>query len=142
MTSIYGLCSIVAACNGMHLFPAHAWGRKFSAICKWSNVASEAAGGVGFSTMSLSGITENILNKIMMDSYQTVPTIVPDICWERDTNDFKPFKSYRLTAAGIMKALTAVGELANITLQDETYSKINSASLGVVQGDRPRRSDQ
>ena len=34
-------------------------------------------GGVGYSTMSLSGLTENILNKSMLQAYGTVPSVVP-----------------------------------------------------------------
>jgi hypothetical protein len=62
-----------------------------------------AADGGGFSTMSLSGITENILNKAMLEAYGNVESVVSDICYETDTNDFKSFKRYRLTGSGALQ---------------------------------------
>ena len=81
--------------------------------------------------MSLSGITENILNKIMMDSYQTVPDNRPrHLLGTRRTTFCRSVHALpdgRWNTA----SLTAVGELANITLQDETYSN-QLGTLGVV----------
>jgi hypothetical protein len=80
------------------------------------------AHGAGFSTMSLSGITENILNKAMLEAYGSVPSVVPDIAYETDTPDFKQFKRYRLTAAGSMKEIGNTGTLENMSFQDESYA--------------------
>lgn len=87
-----------------------------------ANPMIRASSSAGFSTVSLSGITENIMDKAMLEQYNMWPTIVPDICYERDTNDFKPFKVYRLTAAGGFQPLGPGGELKNFGLQDESYS--------------------
>lgn len=76
----------------------------------------------GFATMSLTGITENILNKAMLQAYGDVPSVVPEIAYETDTNDFKTFKRYRLTASGNMQPVGQDGELKSISLQDESYS--------------------
>lgn len=86
-----------------------------------ANQQIRAAGGT-FSTMSLSGITENILNKMMLEAYLLQNSVVSDIAYERDTTDFKPFKVYRLTASGDLVPLGPTGELANFSLQDESYS--------------------
>jgi hypothetical protein len=76
----------------------------------------------GFSTMSLSGITENILNKAMLEAYGSVDSVVSDICYETDTNDFKQFKRYRLTGSGAFQDVGPDGELKNMSLQDESYA--------------------
>ncbi len=81
-----------------------------------------ASSSAGFSTMSLTGITENIMNKAMLEQYGLQVSIVSDIAYERDTNDFKPFKVYRLTASGDFQPLGPGGELKNFSLQDESYS--------------------
>lgn len=121
--SIYGLCSLIAAAHGVRLPSPRMDGDVLAAMQRIERQLDiEADGGSGaISTMSLSGITENILNKAMMEAYGTVDSVVSDICFETDTNDFKQFKRYRLTASGVMSALGAAGELKAISLQDESY---------------------
>ncbi len=83
--------------------------------------AIQASSGAGFSTVSLTGITENILYKAMLESFGLQTSVVQDIAYERDTNDFKPFKVYRLTASGDFLPIGPTGELKNFSLQDESY---------------------
>lgn len=85
-------------------------------------VFASGAGGGGFSTMSLTGITENILYKSMLEMYKLQASIIPDICYERDTQDFKPFKVYRLTASGDLAPVGPAGQIESISLQDASYS--------------------
>lgn len=80
-----------------------------------------ASSGAGFSTMSLTGITENILYKSLLEAYGLQVSVVSQIAYERDTNDFKPFKVYRLTASGDFQPLGPGGELKAFSLQDESY---------------------
>ena len=75
----------------------------------------------GYSTVTLLGITENLMNKMVLVGYDEVPSVVEDICWQRDTNDFKPFKSYRMTGSGRMQLVSDSGELKSMGLQDESY---------------------
>lgn len=93
-----------------------------------------ASSGAGFSTMSLTGITENILYKAMLESYLLQPSVVSDIAYERDTNDFKPFKVYRLTASGDFSVVPPSGEVKSFGLQDESYANqvITKAALLVL----------
>lgn len=81
-----------------------------------------ASSSAGFSTVSLSGITENIMYKALLEQFALQTSVVSDIAFERDTNDFKPFKVYRLTAAGDFQPLGPGGELKNFGLQDESYA--------------------
>lgn len=80
-----------------------------------------ASGGQGFSTMSLTGITENIMFKAMLEQYNAFPTTIPDFCYETDTNDFKTYKRYRLTGVGDLQLVGPTGEIKNMSLQDESY---------------------
>jgi hypothetical protein len=82
----------------------------------------QASSSAGFSTMSLSGITENILYKSMLEMYGLQPSVAPEICNYRDTNDFKPYKVYRLTASGDFEPVGPGGEIKNFSLQDESYA--------------------
>jgi hypothetical protein len=82
---------------------------------------ASGAGGGGFSTMSLTGITENILYKAMLEMYKLQASVVPDICYERDTQDFKPFKVYLLTASGDLSPVGPAGEIGSISLQDSSF---------------------
>jgi hypothetical protein len=75
----------------------------------------------GFSTVTLLGITENMLNKMMLQQYDEQPSQVENICWQRDTNDFKPFKSYRMTGSGRMQLVNEAGEIKSMGVQDESY---------------------
>jgi hypothetical protein len=128
--SIYGMCHAVASMHGKRLQSTRMDETVLAQMQQIERIAAEReldlqadGGGTGSSsTMSLSGITENILNKAMLDSYATVDSVVPDIAYETDTNDFKQFKRYRMTASGILAALSAAGELKAISLQDESYA--------------------
>jgi hypothetical protein len=122
--TIFGLCQMIAAAHGQ---PIHA-SRMDDDVIRHMFTIERSAGpniradaGTGYSTMSLSGVTENILNKSMLQAYGTVPSVVPDIAYQTDTNDFKQFKRYRLTAAGDFAQVGPNGELKNLSLQDESY---------------------
>jgi hypothetical protein len=85
------------------------------------NLSGIQAAGGDFSTMSLSGLLENVLNKMLLQQYDMAESVVDQLCWKRDSNDFKPFKSYRMTALGTMSEVAPTGEVPNVGLQDETY---------------------
>lgn len=123
VSSIYGLCNVIAASHGKRLPSSRMDEDVLRAMFRMDrDLDLQAAGGTGSSaTMSLSGITENLLNKSMLDSYATVGSLVDEIAYQTDTNDFKQYKRYRMTASGLMSALGAAGELKSISLQDESY---------------------
>jgi hypothetical protein len=81
-----------------------------------------AADATGVSTLSLSGILENVMNKAMLEGYGLIASVIGDIAFETDTNDFKQFKRYRLTASGKVQPVGPDGELKSISLQDESYA--------------------
>ena len=120
-TSFHGIMAKIAAMNGMH-FPVGnvdmSYVRKMWAINAGVDLQIQAE---GFSTMSLPGITENILNKAMLQAYGMVESVIPEIAFETDTNDFKTFKRYRLTASGDYTLVGPAGELKSMSLQDESY---------------------
>lgn len=76
----------------------------------------------GFSTVSLSGILSNVANKHLLAAYQAVASVVSDIAREVDTNDFKEFKSYRMTGKGQFQEVGPTGELEHVELQEEEFS--------------------
>lgn len=76
----------------------------------------------GFSTISLSGILSNVANRAMLDAYQSVPSVVPMICAERDVNDFKEVKALRLTTDAPFAEVGPGGELKHATLTEQGYA--------------------
>lgn len=133
--SIFGLCAIVASANGVHL-PAARMNddviRAMLRIEQQQEMRIQAAGdGGGFSTVSLSSITENVLNKAMLQSYGTVDSIVEQFIYETSANDFKPIRRYRLTASGDMLPVGPDGELKSMSLQDEGYTN-QLSTIGAI----------
>ncbi len=76
----------------------------------------------GFSTMNLSGILSNVLNKRMLASFETVRPVAQSISNNRPVNDFKDSYAYRLTAVGEFLPVGPTGELKAGGLQQEEYS--------------------
>jgi hypothetical protein len=125
---------MIAQANSIPFTPGRVDSDFIRALYYHSNqqMIQAAAGGGGFSTMSLSGLMENILNKYLLQSYDMADSVVDDICWSRDTNDFKIFKSYRMTAVGTMEEVGPDGELNNMSLQDETYQNQLKTRGGIL----------
>jgi hypothetical protein len=122
--SIFGLCSIVAAAHNLHLPGSRMSDDVIKAMFRIDTHAAHniEASTVGFSTISLSSIFQNVLNKAMLQAYGTYDSAIPEIAYETDTNDFKPYVRYRLTAAGTIAPIGPTGELKSIGLQDQSYS--------------------
>ncbi len=131
---LHQMMAIIAASAGIPFTPGRVDNESLRAILHHDQMTINAAGG-GFSTMSLSGITENILNKAMLESYGSVVSVVQEFCFETDTNDFKQFKRYRLTGKGAFTEVGTGGELQNMSMQDETYAnqvKTQGAIIGIT----------
>lgn len=119
-TSLHSIIGYIAASRGIHVTPGRLSEEDIKNVLNAERNLDIKAD--GYSTMSLSGITENVMNKAMLQAYGDVPSVVSEIAFETDTNDFKQFKRYRLTASGSMQNLSDNGELKSITLQDESYA--------------------
>lgn len=133
--SIFGLCAIVAEAHGMTL-PDSCMSddviRAMFRIDQGRGMDVQAAGdGGGFSTVSLASITENVLNKAMLEAYGTVGGVADEFVYETSANDFKPIRRYRLTASGDMAAVGPDGELKTMSLQDEGYTN-QLSTIGAV----------
>jgi len=76
----------------------------------------------GFSTISLSGILSNVANKVLLDAYNAVESVVPMIARESDANDFKTRTSYRMTGVGTFEKIGPDGEIKHGTLTEESYT--------------------
>lgn len=135
--TIHGIIAASAARLGIHCAPGgidDAFLRDFLRADKESHrtqmqahrqsqgTIRAASTGSGFSTMSLTGIGENVLYKALIESYTAWPSIVSDIAYERDAQDFRPYKVYRLTGSGDFAPIGPTGELHVMSLQDESYA--------------------
>jgi hypothetical protein len=116
------IMGIVASAHGIHVAPGPMSNDTINAVIHAERRLDILGADAGFSTVSLLGITENIMNKAMLVGYGDVPSNVEDICYQTDTNDFKAFKRYRMTSSGRMQPVTSAGELKSFGLQDESYA--------------------
>lgn len=76
----------------------------------------------GFSTISLSGILGNVANKALLAAYNSVESVLPLFCAERDVNDFKQVTSYRMTGNGEFDEVGPTGELKHASLSEESFT--------------------
>jgi hypothetical protein len=61
----------------------------------------------GFSTMSLPGILENVMNKSLLQAYQAMPIAAFDLCSVGSVSDFKQVSRYRLLGTGGFEQIAA-----------------------------------
>ncbi len=80
-----------------------------------------AGGGGGFSTVGLSGILSNVAKKQMLAAYNALESIVPTICSEVDTNDFKTFYSYRMHMTDNLEEVGPAGEIKHTSLSEQEF---------------------
>jgi hypothetical protein len=154
--SLHKIIAMSAAQLGMHVspggiddeflndfFPRDKQSHRQQVQAAKANGTIFASSSSGFSTMSLTGITENILNKALLETYGQQESVVSDIAYERDTNDFKPFKVYRLTASGDFQLLGPGGEVKLMSLQDESYANqvVTKAVLVVLKREDAMNDD-
>ena len=65
----------------------------------------------GFSTISLPGILENVMNKTLLASYRATPIAALQLCATGSVSDFKEVSRYRLLGTGGFEKVAASGEL-------------------------------
>lgn len=77
----------------------------------------------GFSTVGLSGILGNAINKSLLSAFNAAaPAILEIADSSMPLADFKAHSRYRLSANGELEKLGAGGELKHATLSEESYS--------------------
>lgn len=96
-----------------------------AAMREWSfREQQQAIQAEGSSTMSISNILANVLNKFSLQGYLFVEQVWRQICGVRPVNDFKPAKSINLLGDVMYKSLGPTGELANFSLGDQAFANI------------------
>lgn len=76
----------------------------------------------GFSTMSLPGILENVMNKTLLAAYENTPIAAFDLCSVGTVSDFKEVSRYRLLGTGGFEKVAPDGELKHGKLSEQKYS--------------------
>ena len=75
-----------------------------------------------FSTADLAGMLGNTANKLLLDSYQAVPSVARMIARPLSANNFKTHTGYRLTGDAAFKLLPPSGEIKHGTLGEQSYT--------------------
>jgi len=91
-----------------------------------------------FSTADLAGMLGNTANKLLLDSYQAVPSVARMIARPLSANNFKSHTGYRLTGDNAFKLLPPSGEIKHGTLGEQSYSyKVDTYArmFGVTRND-------
>jgi hypothetical protein len=96
----------------------------------------------GFSTLNLTVVLENVLNKEALSAFQAVETVWQFITSKRPVNDFKPHALYRLDIEGSFKKVAADGQLKHVsmtdskkTIQAETYGAMIALDYKTLRND-------
>ena len=91
-----------------------------SAFAEWGSWEGFRAAGT--STMSLSNVLANVMNKFALQGYLFTEQAWREICAIRPVNDFKPTKSINLLGDVMYKQLGASGELEHASLGDQAFA--------------------
>ncbi|MEQ8785125.1 MAG: hypothetical protein RIC55_02465 [Pirellulaceae bacterium] len=76
----------------------------------------------GFSTISLPGILENVMNKTLLAAYETTGIAAFELCTIGSVADFKEVSRYRLLGTGGFEPIAPDGELKHGKLGEQKYS--------------------
>ena len=76
----------------------------------------------GFSTMSLPGILENVMNKTMLAAYQVSEIVALQLCKVGSVSDFKEVTRYRLLGTGGFEQVAPDGELKHGKLGEQKFT--------------------
>ncbi|MBL0920919.1 MAG: hypothetical protein IBJ10_02185 [Phycisphaerales bacterium] len=90
----------------------------------------------GFSTISLSGILSNVANKVLLEAYEAVGSVVSLIAHERDVNDFKEVSALRLITDASFDEVGPGGELKHATLTEQEFANRLNTYGQIVSLDR------
>lgn len=75
-----------------------------------------------FSTMSLPGILENVMNKTLLSSYEAQSITALEVCKVSSVSDFKQVKRHRLLGSGEWSQVAADGELRHAITDEQTFT--------------------
>jgi hypothetical protein len=76
----------------------------------------------GFSTVSLPGILESVMNRTMLAAYQEATIAAFDLCAVGSVSDFKEVSRYRLLGTGGFEQVAPDGELKHGRLSEQKFS--------------------
>jgi len=76
----------------------------------------------GFSTISLPGILENVMNKSLLAAYEATPIAAFELCAVGSVSDFKEVSRYRLLGTGGFERVAPDGELKHGKLSEQKYT--------------------
>ncbi len=76
----------------------------------------------GFSTISLPGILESVMNRVLLAAYEAAPIAALDICKIGSVSDFKEVSRYRLLGTGGFERVAADGELKHGKLSEDRFT--------------------
>jgi len=95
-----------------------------------------------FSTVSLSGILNNVANKKLLKAFEAQPIVATKLCSEGELNDFKESERYRLTDVGDLEPVAPDGEIKSGGLKEEqatnqlgTFGKMFSLTREMIYND-------
>lgn len=89
----------------------------------WETLGGHSIQASGFSTISVTNILENTMNKMAVASYNSVENVWSYFSAKKSVNDFRPHNLYRLDANGHFRQVATDGELKHISMSDtkKTY---------------------
>jgi hypothetical protein len=111
--SINELLALQIRATGRNPSRLRGWALMQEAYRAWNVVNAS-----GFSTLNVTNILENVMNKAAYAGFNGVETVWQQICGRRPVNDFKPHALYRLDFDGSYKKVAADGELKHISMTD------------------------
>lgn len=133
--SLQTVAGMICARAGMHVPSGRLRSEDYETVLRANarlRAQSEIRAEGGFSIVSLTGILGNVANKAMLSRFEALPSIVPDVAAETDTNDFKAFTRYRLDGTGELKTLNAAGELEHVGLTESSFSNQLITKGGII----------
>jgi hypothetical protein len=127
--SLHQLMDEVISAAGHHFSGS----RKSNDFINAAAAASNELQASGTTTMSLTNIFENVLNKTLLAQFNRVETVWSQICGTRNLNDFKAAGMYRLDASGGFRKVAPDGELKHIGMTD-SKSTVQADTYGLILG--------
>ena len=108
---LIGLKELAAQC-------ARIEGREIPPVFGDGSVTIRAA----FSTLSLPGIMENVMNKTLLAAYESTPIAAYELCSVGSVSDFKEISRYRLLGTGGFEKIAPDGEIKHGKLSEDKYT--------------------
>lgn len=112
-------------------------GRESISTDNFGEVAAACIRADGSSTLSVSNVTANVLNKFLLVGYLFTERSWSEICARRSVKDFKPTKSINLFGDVEFADVGPSGELKNASLQDQAFANQVTTSGRILTIPRP-----